>query len=249
MLLPTVGKNNISLTAATIEAYKKLARDLADKKIETIILVSPLGIIHDNCFTLNVEPIFNCNFEIFGDLSTKFEVAGDVELAHELKKALDTKYSLQLSSINPLDYGSGVPMFFIKQTLPKVKIVPIYPANDQLTNLFAFGQSLKHEIEISSKKIAVIASGSLSQCLSKLSPAGYSPKARAWDKKIIKAIEQKQNRLILEQDESIRQEVKEAGLNSLSALLGCFDNIDHQTKLLSYEYPFGVGLLVFEFLV
>jgi aromatic ring-opening dioxygenase LigB subunit len=249
MLVPTVGKSNTLALSATAKAYEKLIQDLVDKKIETIIFISPLGIVHENSYTLNLEPTFNCNFEDFGDLATKFEATGDLELAHELKASLFNNHRIQLTSVNPLDYGSSVPLFFIKEKLPKIKILPLYPANAELKDLFAFGQDLKHAVELSSKRIAVIASGSLSQRLSKISPAGYSPKARGWDKKIIKALLDRENKIILKQDTAIREEVKELGLSPLAIILGCLDEIKTTPKQLSYEYPFGVGLLVFEFLV
>ncbi len=249
LLLPPIGKNNLAALRATTEAYDELIQTLVDQKIETIVLISPLGIIHKDSFTINLEPTFHCNFENFGDFATKFEVAGDVELAYQLKNALTPKHRLQLTSVNPLDYGSAVPLFFIKQKLPKIKALPLYPSNGKLKDLFAFGQTLRHELELSPKKIAVIASGSLSARLSKLSPAGYSLKARGWDKTIIKALLANQSSEILKQDRKTREEVLESGLNSLAPLLGCLAEIKTTPKQLSYEHPFGVGLLVLEFLL
>ncbi len=247
LLLPAVGKSNLQSLALTIAAYEKLTKSLAEKKITTVVVISPLGLMQPGAFTINVEPEFDCRFEAFGDLATNFKARGDIELAQELKNALGDKYHLQLTSVKELDYGSAVPLFFIKQKLPKIKILPLYPADGKLSSLFAFGQALRRELEISPQKIALIASGSLSQRLSKVSPAGYSPLARGWDKKIIKELLNGQTADILQTDHKTRQEVKELGLNSLAILLGAVDGIKQTPRQLSYEHPFGVGLLVCEF--
>jgi aromatic ring-opening dioxygenase LigB subunit len=246
LLLPTLGKNGRVSLAPTIEAYRQLAADLADKKIQTVIIISPLGIIQPNVYTLNVQENFTGNFELFGDLATKFEVRGNPALAHRLQIALTDKYHLQLTSANPLDYGSALPLFFIRQQSPKIKVLPLYPADTDLPNLFAFGRDLRQTLDLWPKKTAIIASGCLSQRLSQLSPAGYSPKARGWDKSIIKALQANQPAIILEQDKKIRAEVKELGLGALAVVLGALDKINKTPQQLAYQASLGIGLLLFE---
>lgn len=249
MLLPSVGKDNSASLQATDLAYQELAAALAAKQIETAIIISPLGLSQPESCVFNLEPTYKISFEDFGDLAAGQNIAGDIALGHELKLALPEQHKIQLTSLEKLDNGSAVPAVYFKQALPKLKILPLYPAAAALAELFAFGQALKDAIELSPKKIAVIAAGVLSQRLAKISPAGYSPKARAWDKKIIKALMDGQNNIILQQDNKIRTEVQELSLSAIALLLGCLAEIKNTPKQLSYEYPFGAGLLVMEFLV
>jgi aromatic ring-opening dioxygenase LigB subunit len=249
LLLTSVNKNSAGQLPSTLKAYKKLSQDLLDRKIDTVVLLSPVGIIQEEAVTLNVLPKFTCHFEDFGDFVTKFTVAGDVQLAQLIKTKLDNKPMIQLTSANPLDYGCSVPLSFFKQVLPKIKVLPIYPPQSNLAELFAFGKKLKKELELSSKKIAIVASVSLSQRLSKASPAGYSRQARAWDKKIIKALADVDSQTILEQSNDIRTEVAELGLNQIALLMGILDDFKKTGHQLSYETPWGVGLITFEFTV
>ncbi len=249
LLLTNVNKNNVGQLNATLKAYQKLNQDLLDKKIDTAVILSPVGIIQNQAFTLNVLPKFSCQFEDFGDFVTKFTVAGDVQLAQLIKTKLDNNPMIQLTSANPLDYGCSVPMSFFRQVLPKIKVLPLYAPQSNLEELFTFGKKIKKELELSSKKIAIIASASLSQRLSRVSPAGYSRQARAWDKRIIKALNEQDNQTIIKQNKEIRTEVAELGLNQISLLLGILDDFKKTAQLLSYESPWGVGLITFEYFV
>jgi len=247
LLLNSVNKNSAGQLADTLKAYEKLKQDLTEKQIDTVVLLSPVGIIQDKAFTLNVLPEFTCQFEDFGDFVTKFTVAGDVQLAQLIKTKLDNNPMIQLTSANPLDYGSSVPMSFFKQVLPKIKVLPLYAPHSNLEELFAFGKKIKKELELSSEKIAIVASVNLSQRLSKDSPAGYSRQARAWDKKIIKALAGLDNKTILEQSDEVRTDVAELGLNQIALLLGILDEFKKGSHQLAYEAPWGVGLLTWEF--
>lgn len=248
MLLPAVSKENSAALQVTDLAYRQLINDLAAKKIETVVIISPLGFNQPSVNFFNIAPSYQINFESFGDLTTNLSVTGDILLGHELKKVAVGQHNIKLSTSTTLDNGSAVLAFYLRQSLPQVKILPFYPSNTPLNDLFTLGQSLKNGLESSPKKIAVLAVGGLSQKLNKLSPAGYSPKARAWDKKIINALLTQQTEALLQQDDTTREAVKELCLSPVVTLLGCIAGLQYKPKQLSYEYPFGVGLLVMEFL-
>jgi aromatic ring-opening dioxygenase LigB subunit len=247
LLLASVNKNSAGQLPATLKAYHQLNQELREKKIDTVVLLSPVGIIQEQAFTFNVLPKFACQFEDFGDFATKFIVAGDVPLAQQIKTKLNNNPPIQLTSANPLDYGSAVPLSWFRQALPKIKVLPLYAPHAKLEELFAFGQKLKRELELSPKKIAVVACANLSQRLSKASPAGYSKQARAWDKAIIKALGDLDDQTILKQSDNARQEVAELGLEQIALLLGILSDFKKTGQLLSYEAPWGVGLLTWEY--
>jgi len=247
ILLPTIGKDNRRSLSGTIAAYHELAKDLAERRVETVIIISPVGLKQDAAI-FNLEPLFHCQFEEFGDLTGHFIAPGDPLLVNELKQAINEKTPTQVTSVNPLDYGSAVPLFFFRQFSPKLKVAPLYPPAREPSTLFALGQALRDAAERSGKNLAVVATGCLSQRLNRLSPAGYSPRARSWDKRAIKAVlDQKKDELWRLEPES--NEVKELALDTLSVLLGSVDGLQGQIKQLSYEYPFGAGLWVAECLL
>ncbi len=247
ILIPAIGKENTNQLKKTLEALRILEENLYASKAETLIIISPHGIIQSESFTMNLNPEFNIKFEEFGDLSTKINLKGDIGLAYKIREALETKAPLQLISEPNLDHGCGVPLYFLTQHLKNIKILPIYFSGLSLESHFEFGALLKKELLSNKERIAIVASGDMSHRLSKDAPAGYSPKGAKFDKKIINLIREKKTQDILEIDYDLISEAGECGLRSIAILLGILNEIEYTPEILSYEGPFGVGYLTVNF--
>lgn len=247
ILIPAIGKENASQLFATADAFRKLEEIIYVSKVETILIISPHGLVQSDSFSMNLTPEFNADFSEFGDLATKFTVKGDVGLAHRIRENLETKAALQLISQPKLDYGSAIPLFLLAQKLPQIKIIPLYYSGADLESHFIFGQLLKRELIFARNRIAVIASGDLSHRLTKNAPAGYSPKAAKFDQKLIDLLQKNQAEEILRLNNQQILDACECGLKSIAILLGILDGIKHEPQKLSYEAPFGVGYLVMNF--
>ncbi|MFA5359335.1 MAG: AmmeMemoRadiSam system protein B [Patescibacteria group bacterium] len=244
ILIPTIGKENVNQLKATSEAFLKLEQDLYASQAETIIVISPHGHLQEEAFTMNLSPEFTISFEDFGDLTTKLNLAGDVGLAHKIREKLETKAALQLTSEPELDHGSSVPIYLLTQHLPKIKIIPLYYSGLDLTSHYEFGKMLKSQLLNSDTRIAIIASGDLSHRLTKNAPAGYSPKGKKFDQKLIDCLLKKETEEIIKFKQELIDEAGECGLKSIMILLGILEGVKYEPQLLSYEYPFGVGYLV-----
>ena len=168
-------------------------------------------------------------------------------MAYKIKGDLETNTPLQLNTNDFLDHGSAVPLHILTENLKNIKIIPIHHSGLSLEEHFNFGEKLKTQIFLSNKNIAVIASGDLSHALSKDSPAGYSPKGKKFDKKIIELLSAKKIDEILNLDSKLINDAKECGLRPFLIQQGILKNINYKTKALSYEAPFGVGYLVMDF--
>ncbi len=243
LLIPTIGKENLHLLAQTEKAYAKLEQELYSAKPDTIIIISPHGEIFSNTFSINLSPDYIAEFSNFGDLATKTVFSGNVMLAHRIRESLETKAPLQLISNNKLDHGSSIPLIMLTGHLPKIKIIPIYYSGLSLEAHYNFGNLLKREILVAKERVAVIASGDLSHKLTKNSPAGYSAKAKKFDKKLVEYIQQQKIEEILGLNPELISEVSECGLRSIIILLGILEGTNYSPQLLSYEFPFGVGYL------
>ncbi len=247
ILIPEIGKDNLEHLSSTLRAYGKIRNKLEKIKPETIIIISPHGNIQENVFTINSYPNFIGDFEDFGNFSVKKNWKGDVGLIGKLSEYLETKNILSLISKERIDYGASIPLFLLTKNLPNVKIVPMSFSGLSIQDHFEFGKLLKKEIINCRKKIAVISSGDLSHRLTRNAPAGYSSKGKKFDKKIIDLLTKKNLDKILNMDESLLEEAKECGFRSIVILLGIMHNIKYIPKLLSYEFPFGVGYMVMDF--
>lgn len=247
LLIPAIGKANAEQLKITAESFKKLSEELYASKADTILVISPHGLIQSNTFSMNLAPEFMVNFEHFGDFSTKANYRGNVGLAHRIRENLETKAPLQLISEPKLDYGSSIPLYLLTREMPELQIIPLYYSGLDLETHYKFGQALKRELIFNQNRIAVIASGDLSHRLTKEAPAGYSPKGQKFDQKIIEHIIKNQPQEILKINHKLILEASECGLKSIVMLLGIMDGMKHEPQKLSYEAPFGVGYLAVNF--
>lgn len=247
ILIPTIGKENLKQLAATADSYLKLEQNLYASQPETIIIISPHGPAQEKAFSLNSNPEFYGDFKDFGDLTIKLNLRGDIGLAHKIKEEMETLAPLQLTSDARLDHGASIPLYLLTQHLPEIKIIPLYYSGLDLTAHYNIGQMIKNELLSSRTKIAVIASGDLSHRLTKNAPAGYSPKGKKFDKKLIDNLLKKQTNEIIKFDHDFVADAGECGLKSIIILLGIMNGMKYEPRLLSYEAPFGVGYLVMDF--
>ncbi len=247
LLIPTIGKENLKRLQATADAYLRLEEDLYASQAETILVISPHGPLQEKAFTLNLSPEFQGDFEDFGDLATKFNLRGNIGLAHKIREKMESIAPLVLISESRLDHGTSIPLYRLSRHLPKIKIIPLYYSGLDLAAHYNMGQIIKNELLSSKDKIAVIASGDLSHRLTKNAPAGYSPKGSKFDKKLIDNLIKKQTGEIIKFSRGFVADAGECGLKSIVILLGILEGIKYEPELLSYESPFGVGYLAMNF--
>ena len=247
ILIPGIGKENINQLKQTAAAYLKLEQNLYASQADTIIVISPHGPLQELTFTLNLSPEFNGNFEEFGDLATKLNFRGNIGLAHKIREKMETTAPLKLISESKLDHGSSIPLYLLSGHLPKIKIIPLYYSGLDLNAHYNIGQMIKNELLNSKTRIACLASGDLSHRLTENAPAGYSPKGKKFDKKLIDNLLKKQTGEIIKFNHEFVADAGECGLKSIVIMLGILEGIKYEPELLSYEAPFGVGYLVMNF--
>jgi AmmeMemoRadiSam system protein B len=143
-----------------------------------------------------------------------------------------------------MDYGSAIPLYYLTQHLPNIRVVPIIASQLDLKTHYNIGKELKDEIMSSTKRIAVIASADLSHRVSETSPEGLSPKGVAFDEKIIDVVSKQSPVGILDLDDAWIAEAQACGSRVIATLCGLMDDVRHEAKVLSYEKPFGVGYMV-----
>jgi len=248
LLIPNIGKDEIKKVEKTKQAMFQLEQDLYLSKPDTILIISPHGSLFTDAFSINANTNFISDFEQFGDLNTKVEWGGSDYLAAKIKQEInEKKIPLQLISQEKIDHGSTIPLYYLTQHLPNIKILPIgYSDLDAKTHL-KFGEVLKEVIMQTDKRVAVIASGDLSHGLTTDAPAGFSKVGKEFDEKIIELLETRNTLGIANLEEKFVEEAAECGYRSILILLGILKNMDYTFKNYSYEAPFGVGYLVGNF--
>lgn len=246
ILIPTIGKEHLAKIEQTRLAMERLEQDLYSAKPDLIIMISPHGELNPAAFTINLCQKFNLDFEVFGDFVTKMQFPGDLVAITSAKETLSAKSPINIISEPKLDHGIAIPLYYLARHLPETPIVPIYFSMLDSQAHFEFGKTLKDLILNTDKRIAVIASGDLSHCLSDSAPAKFNPAGKIFDEKIRDLIISCDLLSLVNLDHQLVEDASECGLRSILILAGILSDISCKPMVLSYEAPFGVGYMTAE---
>jgi len=252
IIVPTIGSSpDLKLVAKTIEGMEKLAEIFAKTKPETVIVISPHGLIDFNSFSIVNSPILAGHFYNFGDFKTELIFKNDENLVDLLEKECKKEnIPLRIVGTKELDHGVLVPIYYLSQGIPNIKIVPIAYSLLDLKEHFKFGKVIQRVInQEKESRIGIVASGDLSHRLIPDAPAGFTPRGKEFDNLLIDLLKKKDVRGILDINPDLIEEAGECGYRSIIILLGILDDLSWQPEIISYEGPFGVGYLVANFKV
>lgn len=248
LLIPDIGREDAIVVQKTSSALQDLARELAQKNIDTVVVISPHGPVFMDYMSINLAETLSGDFSDFGS-GVEMSFANDAELARLVKDLADSNgFPLQTVS-EMLDHGTMVPLYFLTQNLQAAKACQLSFSYLDYGKHFTFGEIIYEAIQSVDRRIALIASGDLSHRLTPQAPAGYSPRGKEFDELLIASLEKNDVTGILNMDSALIEDAGECGLRSIVILLGALSNTKYRFEKLSYEGPFGVGYLVgrFEF--
>ncbi|MEF8847388.1 MAG: AmmeMemoRadiSam system protein B [Candidatus Paceibacterota bacterium] len=246
LIIPNVGKEKIQRVSDTIESMETLADDLKQKDPQTVIVISPHAPQNPNSFVINNAEFFKGHFHQFGDLSTELAFQNDLALVKSIEdKFKDKGISLKKRGFRELDHGTLVPLYYLTQGKPNLQIVSLAYSNLSLEEHYRMGETLREASE--GKNVGLVASGDMSHRLTQGAPAGYSPRGKEFDQKLIKLINKKDVEGILNMDSTLVEQAGQCGYRSLVIALGALQDLSCEPEVLSYEGPFGVGYLTVSF--
>lgn len=248
VLIPTIGKENLDKLESTVSAYKALEQYFYLSRPDTAVIISPHGLFYEDAFSINFCDKYKADFEDFGDYGTNMEFSGDYILISAVQDYMrDHHVRVTMDTCDRLDHGTTVPLFYLAEHKPKIKLVPITYSKQGLKTHFQFGQSLKEVLQESNKRVAVIASGDLSHRLSTESPAGFSKYGAVLDGAVKDAIINKNAPALMNIDQQVLKEAGECGLKSLLILMGILHGIKYDPVIMDYNDALGVGYLTCNF--
>lgn len=250
IIIPHIGGEEIKKVSRTVVAMNSISTLFADANPETLVLVSPHSPASPEEFLVNTSQIVQPTLQNFGDFIERFpKYNSDTELANKIvqnanKKKLPCKSYFQ----EILDHGVVVPLYYMMQRKPNFNIVNLsFSMLDKDIHL-KYGKLIGEIIKNSKKRIAFIASGDMSHCLTADAPSGFNQNAHLFDEKIVDAIKQNNLESISKIDGRMIEQAGECGYRSFLILSGILSNYTNiESELLSYEAPFGVGYLVANF--
>ncbi|MBI5078987.1 AmmeMemoRadiSam system protein B [Candidatus Saganbacteria bacterium] len=241
ILIPEIGRENLKEAERSKKALEIISRRMLSRNFDTLVIITPHGAVGQASVPVYTAPVFEGNFSSFGMARPVFNFKGDSELGMAVVKdnLLATACPETL-----LDHGVLVPLYYPQAAGLKKPILPVAIAFMSLPKLYAFGKSLVKTAGRLNRKILLIASADMSHRLTEDAPAGYSPRGREFDEKLVELVKAYDVEGILKFDEKLADEAGQDALWSIAIMLGALDGKKVKPEVLSYEGPFGVGYMV-----
>ncbi|MFC2058653.1 AmmeMemoRadiSam system protein B [Chloroflexota bacterium] len=248
LLVPEIGGGREVEISATIQSMQQLTRKLAEKRPETVIVISPHGQSLYDSMGIATSKSIQGSMRRWGAWNADHDFENDLDFVAELEKEARAS-GIPLEPIDDnkgyqLDHGVMVPISYLIDGMRDVPLVPLTFCWLPLTVHFSYGQAIGRVAERLNKRVVVIASGDLSHRLIPDAPAGYDPIGQVFDKKLTEAVASYDVSGILNLDSGLIERAGECGLRSIVILLGALDGLYVKPMVLSYEGPFGVGYMV-----
>ncbi|MBN2204086.1 MAG: hypothetical protein JW767_03590 [Thermoleophilia bacterium] len=243
LLIPEIGGDALSEVAATVQGMHRLAADVGEP--ETLVVISPHAPATGDTHLAKVGARLSGDFGAFGCPQVALSFENDLPFV-ELLLALaggDGAVRVEPTTDEVLDHGVLVPLYFLPQArLVSLSIVGRYGEHR------ALGRLVRRCAEELGRDVLFVASGDLSHRLTRSAPAGYDPRGREFDERIVELVRAGDFTGLTTLDRDLVRAAGECGLRSLIALGGFLgdDATDHP-EVYSYEGPYGVGYLVARF--
>ena len=247
LAVPAVGRGKEIKISQTLDAMSEVAREIGELKPETIIYITPHNVLYADYFHISPGKTARGDLTRFGASGTNIEVNYDTGFVREITRlATDRGFPAgTLGERDPsLDHAFIVPAWFINERYPDYLAVRVCQSGMDPAEHYRFGQLIAETAELLRRKTVLIASADLSHKLTADGPYGFASEGSKFDKLITQILETGDFLTLLTIPESLRENAAECGYNSLTILAGCFDCHTIDSKLLSYEGPFGVGYAV-----
>jgi len=257
ILVPEVGKGAEKEAQSTINAFKEASKEIGRMKPDTIILTTPHGPVFQDFIHINMKHELKGSFKGFNAPEVKLSFKNDLELAESIIKisnkmgipsgGLNESLSLRYRITGELDHGALVPLYFVANEYKKFKLVHISIAGLSFNELYRFGCCISQAINLTERKVVFIASGDLSHKLKEDGPYGFDSSGPEYDRKLVEYLKVPDPSGLLQFNESYLEKAGECGLRSFIMMFGALDDKKIESRVYSYEGPFGVGYAVASF--
>jgi len=251
IIIAQIGQGEEQKAIKTIEGMEEIGRDIAMRKPQTILIITPHGPVFSDANAISMEKTIKGDFSSFGHNELSYSYDTDQELTCQIVKnclknnisiAQMTKEMYKRYKLDgKLDHGALVPLHFVDKYYSDFQIVHITYGVLSPKELYLFGRQIEASILQQKNNVVIIASGDLSHKLKDSGPYSYSPEGPEFDRLIIEIIEKADIGAISSFDMELAHKAGECGLRSLMILAGILSPYELDTKVLSYEGPYGVG--------
>ena len=244
MIVPEIGRGSEKQILETIEAYEKVADEVAKLSPDTLIITSPHSVMYADYFHISPGRSATGSFGRFGAPNVSFSENYDEDLVNRICGLADAEeFSAGvLGEKDPeLDHGTMVPLWFIRKKYTQGKIIRIGLSGLSFAEHYRLGQLIAKAVEDAGISAVFIASGDLSHKLQDYGPYGFAKEGPEYDKKIMDVCGRGAFGELFDFSESFCDKASECGHRSFVIMAGAFDGLGVKAKALSHQDVTGVG--------
>lgn len=249
LIIPAIGKGEEKKIQKTINSYEEIGKQIGDYKPDIIIISSPHSTVYSDYFHISPGEEVTGNLAKFGLANFTVRVKYEKDLIEKINQEAK-KNNINAGTFGEkdksLDHGTLIPLYFINKYYKNYKLIRISPSFLSLDAHYSLGKMI-NSILPSDKKVIWVASGDLSHKLKADGPYGLAKEGIEFDSIITEIIKTGNFMDLLNLKPKFYHLAGECGLGSLTMMAGTLDGYNVETKLLSYEAPFGVGYAVATF--
>jgi AmmeMemoRadiSam system protein A len=247
IILPEVGHGEEKKIRATVEAYAKAARFIAQEKPDTIVVTTPHSVMYADWFHISPGASAHGSFLPFGAGGVRLSADYDTEFVATLCRAAQ-KIGFPAGTIGErdaaLDHATMIPLYFLQKAYGDTALPPIVRiglSGLPLTDHYTLGTMIRDAAEKLGRRVSVVASGDLSHRLKPDGPYGFKAEGPQYDERIMDVMGRAAFGELFSFGTAFCDAAGECGHRSFTIMAGCLDGRAVQAKKLSYEGPFGVG--------
>jgi AmmeMemoRadiSam system protein B len=245
IMVPEVGGGRVAEVRASVDAMRDLTERIKACGAETVVLVSPHAPLEQSTFVAYGGSRLRGDFANFRAPQAIVEAPVDEEMLDAIRRtAAEERYSVKVLKPQELDHGTAVPLYFMLRNGWAGRVVALGYSFLSDEDHVRFGECVRRAAEAVERPVAFVASGDLSHRLKPGAPAGFDPKAHAFDEQVVAALRANAPRRIPHIDHGLRRRAGECGYRSMLVALGVASAVEPECEVISYEAPFGVGYLV-----
>lgn len=252
LIIPDIGRGEESKIQRTIDACDKIGREISEIKPDTIVVITSHSTIYSDYIHISPGKSARGDFGAYGYDDVSIETDYDEDLVREISIQAD-KEDIAAGTLGEedksLDHGFMIPLYFVNKYYKDYKTVRIGISGLSFLEHYKFGKCIGKVSDESDKKIVCVASGDLSHMLKDIGPYGYREEGPVYDREVTNAMKTGDFLKFLQFDESFCEKAAECGHRTFIIMAGALDGKKLDSKLLSYEGPFGVGYGVASFKV
>lgn len=246
LIVPAVGRGEEREISDTIAAFEDVARRVAERAPDTIVITSPHAPAFRDGFFVSQTDTESGSMASFGQPQEALSVEVDQPFTRILADSME-EHDLLCAPARPgfdqIDHGAYVPLHFLNNALDlsRVRVVRLglsgLPAEDHRL----LGELIANAANELDRKCVLIASGDWSHKLKPDGPYGFAPEGPEFDQALAAIFSSGDLNKLFDMNDAMCEGAAECGLRSFQIMAGALEGQAFTSQLLSYEGPFGVG--------